>query len=110
MASRAYDGGDHKRAHELARQYGTESVGWNGFRIPDALLKRVPIELIFWYNFVPLEETQDGKVAIADPGQLLVLDQIKLALNRGIVTKISTLRRISETLKRTEPSQRDGYR
>jgi type IV pilus assembly protein PilB len=102
--------GDHERAHELARQYGTEPVGWNGFRTPVALLKRVPIELIFRYNFVPLEETQDGKVAIADPGQLLVLDQIKLALNRGIVTKVSTLRRISETLTRTEPSQRDGYR
>lgn len=72
MASRAYDGGDHEWAHELARQYGTESVGWNGFRTPVALLKRVPIELIVRYNFVPLEETQDGKVAIAvaDPGQL----------------------------------------
>jgi type IV pilus assembly protein PilB len=112
MASRAYDGGDNERAHELARQYGTEFVGLNGFRIPDTLQTKVPIELIFRYNFVPLEETQDGKVAIAvaDPGQLLVLDQIKLALNREIVTKVSTLRRISETLTRTEPSQRDGYR
>ena len=49
-------------------------------------------------------------VAVADPGQLLVLDRTKLALNRGIVTKVSTLRRMSEILTRTEPSQRDEYR
>ncbi len=113
MASRAYNGGDNQRARELARQYGTEFVGLHGFRIsdaPQAKEKKAPIELIVRYNFVPLEETQDGKVAVADPGQLLMLDRTKLALNRGIVTKVSTLRRMSEILTRTEPSQRDEYR
>jgi Type II secretion system (T2SS), protein E, N-terminal domain len=110
MASRAYNGGDNQRAHELARQYGTEFVGLNGFRTMRRKQKKAPIELIVRHNFVPLEETQDGKVAVADPGQLLMLDRTKLALNRGIVTKVSTLRRMSEILTRTEPSQRDEYR
>jgi hypothetical protein len=62
------------------------------FRISDAPRKRkkVPIELLVRYKFVPLEETQHGKVA--DPGQLLVLDRTKRALNRAIVTKVSRLR------------------
>ena len=111
MASRAYDDGENERAHELARQYGIEFVGLDSFRIPDALQK-VPIELIFRYNFVPLEETQDGKlaVAIADPSQLMMIDEIKFLLNREIVTKVSTLKRISNALTRTEQAQRDEHR
>ena len=112
MASRAYDHGDNERAHELARQLGTDFVALNGFRIPDALPNKAPRGLIFRCNFVPLEETLDGKVtiAVADPSPPAVLDQIKLALKRGIVTQVSTLRRIGETLTRTEQSQPDGYR
>ncbi len=112
MASRAYDDGENERAHELARRCGIEFVGLDSFRIPDALLKKVPIELIFRYNFVPLEETQDGKlaVAIADPRQLMMIDEIKFLLNREIVLKVATLKQISNALTRTEQAQRDEHR
>ena len=63
---------------------------------------------MFRYNFVPLEETPDGKlaIAIADPSQLMMIDEISLLLKQRIVTKVSTLKQISDILKKTEQSQR----
>jgi hypothetical protein len=41
---------------------------------------------MFRYNFVPLEEMQDGRIAIAvaDPSQLLMFDEISLLLASGL--------------------------
>ena len=63
---------------------------------------------MFRYNFVPLEETADGKlaIAIADPSQLMMIDEISLLLKQRIITKVSTLKQISDILKKTEQSQR----
>jgi hypothetical protein len=69
IASDPNDDNDAEWSRNLARKCGSEFVGLSGFKIPPALLKKVPAELMFRYNFVPLEETQDGKlaIAIADP-------------------------------------------
>jgi Type II secretion system (T2SS), protein E, N-terminal domain len=109
MARDSYDGDDAEWSRDLARRYGSEFVGLDGFRIPRGLLKKVPVELMFRYNFVPLEETQDGKlaIAIADPSQLLMIDEITLLLHRSVVTKVSTLKQIFNILKKTEQSQHD---
>jgi type IV pilus assembly protein PilB len=63
---------------------------------------------MFRYNFVPLEETADGRlaIAIADPSQLMMIDEISLLLGKRIVTKVATLAQISEILKKTEQSKR----
>ena len=39
--------------------------------------RRVPVDMMFRYNFVPLEQ-MDGRLAIAvsDPSKLMVLDEI----------------------------------
>src|SRR4029077_6567858 len=57
---------------------------------------------------VPLEETEDGRlaIAIADPSQLMMIDEISLLLSKRILTKVSTLAKISEILKKTEQSKR----
>jgi len=106
LASDPYDSDDEERSRDLALRYGSEFVGLNGFKIPLALLRKVPAALMFRYNFVPLEETQGGKlaIAIADPSQLLMIDEIESLLKRGIVTKVSTLKQIASILKKTERS------
>ncbi len=40
---------------------------------------------MFRYNFVPLEETPDGKLAIAigRPSQLMMIDEISLLLQKA---------------------------
>jgi type IV pilus assembly protein PilB len=64
--------------------------------------------LMFRYNFIPLEETADGRlaIAIADPSQLMMIDEISLLLSKRVITKVSTLAQITEILKKTEQSKR----
>src|SRR6266704_3524310 len=96
------------RARDIARRYRCEFVDLNNFQLHHDLFKKIPVDLMFRYNFVPLEETSDGKlaIAIADPSQLMMIDEISLLLGKRIVTKVSTLKQISEILKKTEQSKR----
>src|SRR5277367_1697412 len=99
---------DLERAQDVARRYRCEFVDLGGFELHHELFKKIPVELMFRYNFVPLEETADGRlaIAIADPSQLMMIDEISLLLKQRIVTKVSTLKQISDILKKTEQSQR----
>ena len=97
-----------EKARDIARRYRCEFVDLNDFQLHHDLFKKIPVDLMFRYNFVPLDETSDGKlaVAIADPSQLMMIDEIGLLLGKRIVTKVSTLKQISDILKKTEQSQR----
>jgi type IV pilus assembly protein PilB len=97
-----------ERAQDTARRYRCEFVDLNDFQLQHELFKKVPVDLMFRYNFIPLEETRDGKlaIAIANPSQLMMIDEISLLLGKRIVTKVATLKQISDILKKTEQSQR----
>src|SRR5215467_485110 len=97
-----------ERARDVARRYRCEFVDLHNFQLHHDLFTKIPVDLMFRYNFVPLNETQDGKlaIAIADPSQLMMIDEISLLLGKRIVTKVSTLAQISEILKKTEQSKR----
>src|ERR1700757_5250608 len=99
---------DLEKAQDVARRYRCEFVDLHNFQLHHDLFKKVPVDLMFRYNFVPLEETSDGKlaIAIADPSQLMMIDEISLLLGKRIVTKVATLAQISEILKKTEQSKR----
>src|SRR6516225_7141995 len=97
-----------EKAQDVARRYRCQFVDLHNFQLHHDLFKKIPVELMFRYNFVPLEETTDGRlaIAIADPSQLMMIDEISLLLKQRIVTKVSTLKQISDILKKTEQSQR----
>jgi type IV pilus assembly protein PilB len=99
---------EQQRAYELARRYRCEVVELKGYKIQHDLFKKVPVELMFRFNFIPLQELPDGRLAIAlsDPSQLAVIDEISLLLNRRVVPRVATLTEITEILKKTEQSQR----
>jgi len=99
---------DFEKAQDIARRYRCEFVDLHNFQLHHDLFKKIPVDLMFRYNFVPLDETQDGRlaIAIADPSQLMMIDEISLLLGKRIVTKVSTLGQISEILKKTEQSKR----
>src|SRR6204780_1591913 len=99
---------DLERAQDVARRYRCEFVDLTDFQLHHELFKKFSPELMFRYNFVPLEETADGKlaIAIADPSQLMMIDEISLLLQKRILTKVATLKQISDILKKTEQSQR----
>src|SRR6059058_1294308 len=99
---------DFEKAQDIARRYRCEFIDLHNFQLHHDLFKKIPVDLMFRYNFVPLDETQDGRlaIAIADPIQLMMIDEISLLLGKRIVTKVSTLGQISEILKKTEQSKR----
>src|SRR6202047_4070628 len=82
-----------EREQDVARRYRCEFVDLTDFQLHHELFKKFSPELMFRYNFVPLEETTDGKlaIAIADPSQLMMIDEISLLLSKRILTKVSTL-------------------
>src|ERR1035438_9374126 len=68
---------ERAQAEELARRYRAEFVDLKNFKIQHDLLRTVPVELMFRYNFVPIEQTPDALViAVSDPSQLMILDEI----------------------------------
>jgi len=97
-----------EKAQDIARRYRCQFIDLRNFQLHHDLFKKIPVHLMFRYNFVPLEETDDGRlaIAIADPSQLMMIDEISLLLGKRIVTKVSTLAQISEILKKTEQSKR----
>src|SRR6478736_124054 len=99
---------DESRARDVARRYRCEFVDLRDFQLHHDLFEKIPVHLMFRYNFVPLDETADGRlaIAIADPSQLMMIDEISLLLGKRIVTKVSTLKQISDILKKTEQSKR----
>jgi len=99
---------DMSRAQDVARRYRCEFLDLRDFQLHHDLFSKIDPRLMFRYNFVPLEETSDGKlaIAIADPSQLMMIDEISLLLGKRIITKVATLAQISEILKKTEQSKR----
>src|ERR1700753_4516852 len=86
-----------ERAQMLARRYHAEFVDLKNFKIQHDLFKSVPVDLMFRYNFVPLEQV-DSRLAIAvsDPSKLMVLDEIAGLLGTRIITRVATLSQITD--------------
>ena len=105
---RVEDGGNPElRARELAKRYRREFVDLKNYHIQHELFKAVPVDLMFRYNFVPLEEQgEELTIAIDDPSQLMMIDEIGLLLNKRVKTKVATRAQIEDILKKTEQSQR----
>ncbi len=99
---------DLERAQDVARRYRCEFVDLTDFQLHHELFKKFSPDLMFRCKFVPLEETADGRlvIAISDPSQLMMIDEISLLLQKRIITKVATLKQIDDILKKTEQSQR----
>src|SRR5258705_6138429 len=94
-------------ARKLAERYRYAFIDLREQRIDPELLRSIPADLMFRYNFVPLESHNNVlSIAAADPGQVLLSDELSLLLGKKLHIKVATPRQISDLLKRTEQSQR----
>src|SRR5437763_12150721 len=95
------------QAHSLATRYRCEYVDLREGSIDHELFRSIPVDLMFRYNFVPLH-AQNGtlEIALSDPRNLNLIDELALLLNKKLRVKVATLSQISELLKKTEQSQR----
>lgn len=96
-----------EQAQMLARRYHAEFLDLKYFKIQHDLFKSVPVDMMFRFNFVPLEQ-QKGRLAIAvsDPSKLMILDEISGLLGQRLEIRVATLSQITELLKKMEQSQR----
>src|ERR1700759_987707 len=95
------------RAQALDARYRCEFVDLKNCRIQHELFRSVPVDMMFRYNFVPLEQWEDRLViAGSDPSRLMVLDEIAGLLGQRVVARVATLSQITDLLKKTEQSQR----
>jgi len=96
-----------ERTRRLAERYRCLFIDLREQRIDPELFRTIPAELMFRYSFVPLESHNNSLVvAVADPSQLLLTDELALLLGKKLVLKVATASQIGELLKRTEQSQR----
>ena len=91
----------------IAARYRCEYVDLRESAIDHDLFRSVPVDLMFRYNFVPMH-AENGllEIAVADPRNLNMIDELALLLNKKLRIKVATLSQISELLKKTEQSQR----
>ena len=98
---------ERDRSRRTAERYRCPFVDLNEVRIDPELFRSIPAELMFRFNFVPLEARENQLiVAVADPSHVLLSDELPLLLGKKLVLKVATPTQISDLLKRTEQSQR----
>jgi type IV pilus assembly protein PilB len=96
-----------ERAKRLAQRYRYEFVDLKNYQIEHELFRQIPADLMFRYNFIPLRAMGSSlAVAVADPSELLQIDELAMLLNRTLIVKVATASQISDILKKSEQSQR----
>src|SRR5271169_6322833 len=96
-----------EQSKAIAARYRCEHVDLREADIDHDLFRSIPVDLMFRYNFVPMQ-ARNGTldIALSDPRNLNLIDELTLLLNRKLRIKVATLSQIAELLKKTEQSQR----
>ncbi len=101
------DNSERDLARRLAERYRCPFIDLTEQRIDPELFRSIPAELMFRYNFVPLAAHDSTLVvAMVDPSQLQLTDELALLLGKRLQIKVATASQIGDLLKRTEQSQR----
>src|ERR1700727_2768568 len=83
---------ERAQAEQMARRYRAEFADLKNFKIQHDLLRTVPVELMFRFNFVPLELKEDVLViAVSDPPKLMMLDEISGLLGHRIEPRVAAI-------------------
>ncbi|HEX2662239.1 MAG TPA: GspE/PulE family protein [Candidatus Acidoferrum sp.] len=94
-------------ARKLAERYRYAFIDLREQRINPELIRSISADLMFRYNFVPLESHNNVlAIAAADPGLVQSSDELTLLLGKKLLIRVATARQIADVLKRTEQSQR----
>jgi len=94
-------------ARALAERYRLEYVDVGSFAPDPEILKSVPVELMFRYNFLPYRR-EGGRLVLvmADPTDIPVVDELSLLLQTPIQPAVGTPSAIQQALKRGQGTAR----
>jgi type IV pilus assembly protein PilB len=98
---------EEEAARGLAARYRLEYVDVATFAPDPDILKSVPVELMFRYNFLPYRRQGSRLVLVmADPTDIPVVDELSLLLQAPIQPAVGTPSSIQAALKRGQGTQR----
>jgi type IV pilus assembly protein PilB len=94
-------------ARALAEQFGLEYIDLGNFKMDSELLNQLPPDAIYRFHFVPLEmHPHTIVVAVADPTDVVKLDELELLLNRQVQIRIASASAIAAVTKAGEGTRR----
>jgi type IV pilus assembly protein PilB len=94
-------------AHALAEQFNLEYVDLASFKLDEELLNSLPPDALYRFHFVPLELTENSMVvAVADPTDVVKLDELELLFDRPLQIRVAAEFAISALAKAGEGTRR----
>ena len=98
---------DVAEARALAARIGLPFDPLDEFHIDPELFRAIPVEVMLRYQFLPL--ASDGevlRVVMADPSNVVQLNEVELALARPLDVLVGPPTRIADILEKSESTQR----
>jgi type IV pilus assembly protein PilB len=85
----------------LGVQQGMERVSVGTLKIKDDVLRKLPSDVAKFYNVVPIREKEDGTivVALADPLNLSVIDDLQQIMGCPVEGAVSNLEEVQKSIK-----------
>ncbi len=98
---------ERETAERLAQRYRLDFINLEDYPVDYALVQSLPIDLMLRNKFVPLRRDNGHMViAMADPSDLLLLDELKAQLRSPIKVEVATFSAIESVLRKGDASQR----
>ena len=99
--------GDLREAEALATKLGLPFDPLDEFHVDGDLFRTIPIETMIHYEFLPTASEGDVlRVVMADPSDVVSLNELELALARPVDVTVSPRKRIADILEKSESTQR----
>jgi len=94
-------------AQAVAEQRGLRYLDLTDFHINPKFFEKIPVDLMQRYQFVPVEDSEEGSliVAMTDPNNIPAIDELEIILNQGLDICVSTPSAIQAVLQRSGSSE-----
>ena len=98
---------DVEAARALAGRFGLPFDPLDEFHVDPELFRTIPVEVMLRYQFLPLRsEGEVLQVVMADPSNVVDLNEVELALARPLEVVVGPATRIGDILEKSESTQR----
>ena len=99
--------GEEKAARELAERLDLPFDPLHEFHVDPELFRTIPVDVMLRYQFLPLRsEGEILHVVMADPSNVISLNEVEMVLARPLEVTVAPAKRISDILEKSESTQR----
>ena len=106
-AARIAQMAERETAVQIAQRYRLKFVNLEDSPVDYSLIQALPVDLMVRNKFIPLRrENEQIVIAMADPSDLLLLDELRVQLREPIRVEVATWSAIEAVLRKGDASQR----